>query len=293
MIESRWWKPGVHSKREHAMTSNMRLNTQLSFNTTRLECDLPNGKKSYGTGFLFAFRDAPSGLQSNFLFTNSHVVEGVSSVTAFFTKSTPDGDPLFWDYFRLVLPGGEVGWTHHPDPNVDLCGFNLSASIEHGPLIEKRFFVKTFDEALLLQPGELDSVEPGRDIMMIGYPCGLWDEKHNMPIFRRGITATHVDLDYNGQKEFMIDAACYPGSSGSPVILYEPGNRVGAGLKGGASVVKLLGILRAIPQQTVEGKFETVPVPTQLMPVAKWAIPTNLGYVIRAERIRDFRPPSP
>lgn len=52
---------------------------------------------------------------------------------------------------------------------------------------------------------------------MVGYPDGIWDEFNNQPIVRRGITATHPKNDFNGKGEFLIDAVCFPGSSGSPV----------------------------------------------------------------------------
>lgn len=39
--------------------------------------------------------------------------------------------------------------------------------------------------------------------------------------FRRGITATNINFDYNGKKEFVIDAACFPGSSGFPVFIWK------------------------------------------------------------------------
>lgn len=59
---------------------------------------------------------------------------------------------------------------------------------------------------------------------MIGYPNGLWDSQNNLPIIRRGITATSVKKDYNGKKEFLIDAAVFPGSSGSPVFIFNEGS---------------------------------------------------------------------
>ena len=64
---------------------------------------------------------------------------------------------------------------------------------------------------------EIDAIE---DIIFIGYPNGIWDSVNNMPILRKGSTATHPCLNYNGKKEFMIDAACFPGSSGSPVLIF-------------------------------------------------------------------------
>ena len=33
---------------------------------------------------------------------------------------------------------------------------------------------------------------------MIGYPNGLWDEKHNLLIFRSGIAASHPAMVENG-----------------------------------------------------------------------------------------------
>ena len=43
-----------------------------------------------------------------------------------------------------------------------------------------------------------------------------------MPILRRGTTATPIALNFEGRPEFLIDAAVYPGSSGSPVFVYLP-----------------------------------------------------------------------
>ena len=58
---------------------------------------------------------------------------------------------------------------------------------------------------------------------MIGYPRGIYDEANNLPIVRRGITATSMGRDYNSKPEFMIDMACFPGSSGSPVFMDKTG----------------------------------------------------------------------
>lgn len=55
-------------------------------------------------------------------------------------------------------------------------------------------------------------------IVVIRYPNGIWYAKNNLPIIRLGITATHPRLPLNGKSEFLIDAACFPRSSGSPVF---------------------------------------------------------------------------
>ena len=56
----------------------------------------------------------------------------------------------------------------------------------------------------------------------------------------------------------------------------------------GQTRIKLLGVLYAGPQFTVEGKIQVVPVPTKTTPVSVSQIPTNLGLVIKAELILEF-----
>jgi hypothetical protein len=127
------------------------------------------------------------------------------------------------------------------------------------------------------------------DITMVGYPNGIWDQVNNMPVIRRGISATHPNVDWNGKPEFLIDAACFPGSSGSPVFLFNHGSYPE---RGGATVMghrlKLLGILYAGPQQTVTGEIKIINVPTQNVPLAVSAIPMNLGMVIKATKLEAF-----
>lgn len=133
---------------------------------------------------------------------------------------------------------------------------------------------------------ELNAVE---DILMIGYPNGLWDKKNNLPIVRRGITATPPYLDFEGRPDFMIDCACFPGSSGSPVILFNYGaypTKNGNFVIGGR--VKLLGILWGGPQYLAPGVVEAVPIPTAVQQVAVSRIPNNLGYCVKAEQLLAF-----
>lgn len=65
---------------------------------------------------------------------------------------------------------------------------------------------------------DLDVVE---EIIMIGYLNGLWDEKNNFLIFRKGIIVIYLVIDYNGWIEFFIDAVCFEGLSGLFVFLFD------------------------------------------------------------------------
>ena len=123
---------------------------------------------------------------------------------------------------------------------------------------------------------------------MIGYPNGLWDSYNNMPIIRRGVTATNVKLDYNNKKEFLIDIAAFPGSSGSPVFIYNQGSYpVEDGIVVGNRLI-LLGVLYAGTQMSVEGNIEIMEVPTANIPITKSKIPNNIGIIIKIEKLLDF-----
>jgi len=45
-----------------------------------------------------------------------------------------------------------------------------------------------------------------------------------LPIIRQGITATPIWNQFNGENVFLIDAGVFPGSSGSPVFIYNHGS---------------------------------------------------------------------
>lgn len=123
---------------------------------------------------------------------------------------------------------------------------------------------------------------------MVGYPRGLRDEKHNTPIIRQGITATHPALDYNNKPEFVIDIAAFPGSSGSPVLIYNEGTyATESGIVVGTRVY-LLGTIYGGPQLTLEGKIVVKDIPIREEPISQTSIPINLGYVIKSQKILDF-----
>lgn len=126
---------------------------------------------------------------------------------------------------------------------------------------------------------------------MVGYPIALWDSVNNYPIFRKDITATSPANKYDGRDEFTIDAACWPGSSGPPVFLYNMGNYVD---KEGNTVIGnrfyLLGILFAGPVYKDRGQIKIVNIPDRADTQAVTYIPINLWVVIRASRLLGLEP---
>lgn len=61
-------------------------------------------------------------------------------------------------------------------------------------------------------------IQPGEDVMVIGFPRGLSDSKHNLPLVRNAMISSAYGIDFQGSPFFLVDANLHPGMSGSPVI---------------------------------------------------------------------------
>ncbi|MCG8561917.1 MAG: serine protease [Hyphomicrobiales bacterium] len=262
---------------------------QLIHTTVRIECCKADGTQIAGTGFVFNFCQRDEGSVPAIV-TNRHVVEGAETGVFHMTLRGDDGGPRLGEYVEVPLEGIKTAWIGHPSTAIDLAAIPLAPVInwlhEDG---KKAYYIGLHREFLADAEfmAELTAVE---DVLMIGYPNGLWDSQHNLPIVRRGITATPPYVDFNGKPEFMIDCACFPGSSGSPVVLYNMGGHT---KKSGAVVlgsgrVKLLGVLWGGPKHTARGDIEIVPVPSAVQPIALSPIPINLGYCVKADQLLAF-----
>jgi hypothetical protein len=223
--------------------------------------------------------------------TNKHVVAGSIQGILRLHEHNGAGDPIGGSSIRVVLDDFERRWIMHPDPDIDLCIMPISGIMQQLEAQGSKPFVLSPDESLIPSQTFLESLLPIEDIVMVGYPNGIWDTANNMPIVRRGITATRPGLRYNGRDEFIIDAAVYPGSSGSPVFLYNQGSY--ADRQGNINLgsrVFLLGVVYKVFLHTAQGKIVVQDIPTQNVPLAVTGVPNNLGLVMWAARLKDFTP---
>ena len=264
---------------------------QMQFATTRIDTEDEKGNTYSGTGFFFNYK-LTNGSIVPLIITNKHVVEKMSIGRVVMTQADKNGDPIFLSY-TVTINQFEKQWLFHPDPKVDLCAFPLMFIINYAKSHGVNLFYKAFDETLIPNKETIHSLDAVEDIFMVGYPNGLWVAVNNKPIVRKGITATDVKYDYNGRKEFVIDAASFPGSSGSPIFICNNGGYTDK--KGsvyiGKSRIILLGVLYAGPQLKISGDVKVVTIPTAEQKImSETRIPTNLGYVIKSERILDFIP---
>ena len=127
---------------------------------------------------------------------------------------------------------------------------------------------------------------------MVGYPIGMWDKKNNFPIFRKGYTSSHPAIDFNEDGIGLVEMACFPGSSGSPIyILNEGGYKDKRGnLNWGKSRILFLGILFAGPKYDAQGELIVKNIPTSKQKIeAHTGIMANLGYYVKASEIMEFK----
>ena len=272
---------------------NLSTMEKLCFSTVRIETNNSAGNSCSGTGFFFNL--TIDGKIVPLIVTNKHVVRGMSKGRFILTERGKDDIPMYKQHFPISIDDGfEKYWIMHPDPLIDICAMPINPIIEMAhKQFNKSFFFIPFDNSLIPSKEQLGEFDIAEDIIMIGYPNGLWDSINNMPIVRRGIMATNITLDHNGKREFVIDAACFPGSSGSPVILFNKGGYTDkqGNLNWGSGRLMLLGILYAGPQLTVTGDIKVVTIPNiQQKALSVSHIPNNLGYIIKADAILDFIP---
>ncbi len=266
---------------------------QMCFSTTQIRTWDDKGYAHSGSGFFFNFIIGDDVLPV--LITNKHVVNGMVKGHFLMSEQDEQGNPLYKKHLRVNFESDfKDNWIFHPDSNVDLCALPILPLVEAANRIGHKLFYRTFDNTLIPNLEIAETFDVVEDVLMVGYPDGLWDSVNNMPIVRRGTTATQYKLDYNGKKEFLIDAACFPGSSGSPVLMCNIGsfrNKYG-GTAFGKSRFYLLGVLYAGPQHGITGDIKVVTVPTATQTLmSQSTIPNNLGYIIKAERILEFAEP--
>ena len=264
----------------------------LSYNTVRIEFENYDGQIGMGTGFLYQFRSS-EGKNLHALITNRHVLENVQNLTLMFNQMGKDNkiDPSNKDKIILEVTELDNNWHGHPNSHIDLAFLQLDSYISKlnkSKTTPIWFYLRRENFPLSSEWSRLTALEP---IVTVGYPNDIWDSVNNLPILRRGVTATHPKYNYCGRPEFLIDSSVYPGSSGSPVFLYNPQNIfLGQDLNMAKHLPRLVGILSSVHVHKTYGEMKSIPIPTLYKEVPFIQIPNNLGIVIKSTELDKFIP---
>lgn len=264
------------------------LFAKLLFTTIRIEAHLANGRSSVGTGFFFLFdQDKESSVLV--LVTNKHVIQSADEVTFWLHESNNQNEPIDSSVGISLRGSGKTRvsdwWIYHPADDVDLCAVPCAYLFSKAEEMNKTIYLQALDEEQIPTEDVLNNLMPFEDILMIGSPIGLWDEFNNLPLVRRGITASHPAIDFKGNPTGVVDIAAFPGSSGSPILIADSLNKVVSDESNSSERVILLGVLFAGPQFSANGDIEIVNVPTMTVSAVNMMIPAHLGFYVKAREL--------
>ena len=65
----------------------------------------------------------------------------------------------------------------------------------------KEVFSCPLADALIPDQQTLDNLSALEDVLMVGYPIGLWNSANNLPILRRGVTVSHPEANFQGGQQ--------------------------------------------------------------------------------------------
>ena len=258
------------------------ISERMMFNTVRLVAS----DRSSGTGYFYNFvidnKIVPV------IITNKHVVNYNSNETMTFYLHLRNGENESNESYQVTLT---LNWIFHSKKDLCFCFVNPVFEFVKKQTGKDVFYI-AIDETILPSQKMLEELSALEELVMVGYPIGLWDKNNNFPIFRKGYTASHPAIDFNESGIGLVDMACFTGSSGSPIyILNEGGYKDKVGnLNWGQSRIIFIGTLFSGPIYDATGKLVVTDIPTSNQVVeSHTGVMVNLGYYIKSSEILEFK----
>ena len=195
------------------------ISTQLLYTTVPIYAKKQDGTFSSGTGFIFSVMEEDN-RSIPLLITNYHVLKNASAGFVelhIAERNSPAEKSIRVQFDQSIINGNKLG-------KLDLIAVPLAGVSNEFQKKNINLFYRTVDQRMIPNGEQIDSFAAIEDITFIGYPSGLYDNVNKLPIIRRGITATPIWNNFKGEESFLIDAGVFPGSSGSPVFIYNQGS---------------------------------------------------------------------
>lgn len=265
------------------------ITEQIMYSTIRIV----RVNKSYkilgcATGFIYSFWNEVNKIYEPMLISNRHVFSNCDGIRMMLTLEDANGMPNHAKHEVIEIMNHHEETIYHPDSNVDLVAFPVKIIINNLSEMGVSWFFKTTSKSLIPSSDEWKSFDAVEDVIMVGYPHGMWDNVNNLPIFRKGITATPLAFNFQGTEEFLVDIACFNGYSGSPIFVVKQGafTKKGDPTLYAGSDVKLVGILRGVQKYVDDVMLLSNKGNVKTGTMAKASM--NLGYVIKSSELLDI-----
>lgn len=195
----------------------------LLLSVTRVSTLLGEQQLTNATGFFFE-RDGRL-----FLVTNRHVVLDEPSDhrpdrLEIELHVDPENVAITTGFAIPLYRGTQPVWREGIDPagTVDVVALQL----ERAALPEK-LLLQPFTPNHLIE--QLDEIEVGTRVLIVGFPLGFHDTWHHLPVVRQAVIASAFGLRFQGQGYFLTDARMHRGTSGAPVVARMTTQRSGRG----------------------------------------------------------------
>jgi hypothetical protein len=105
---------------------------------------------------------------------------------------------------------------------VDVVALELDRSA-----LPETLLIAAFTPAHLLE--DLDQIEVGTRVLIVGFPLGFHDTLHRLPVARQAVIASAFGIRFQGHGYFLTDARMHRGTSGAPVVARMPVEQSGRG----------------------------------------------------------------
>lgn len=168
------------------------------------------------TGFFFA-RDGRL-----FLVTNRHVVLDEASGhhpdrLEIELHVAPENVAETTQFSIPLYRHGKSVWREGRDSagTIDVVAVELER-----PALPQTLLSHPFTPAHLVQ--QLDEIEVGTSVLIVGFPLGFHDALHRLPVARQAVIASAFGIRFQGHGYFLTDARMHRGTSGAPVVARDP-----------------------------------------------------------------------